>query len=353
MNLRLAIIAAACLLAPLLPSRAGDTAPPPDTAAPAVDTSSTPSNLKTTYEISADASYVGDTSTNFGYGNKGTLSEQDSHGKLVVSPQWNDGPIYRFGLECERYNFGFSSAAPLPDILQSENLVLGVDFALFNSWLVRVEADPGLYGDSRAIGFRDFNVPFEIGGSYIASETLQWVIGLEVDVNREYPVLPGVGVHWTITDNLVLDAILPSPRLEYDLSKNLTAYLGGDFKDGTYTVAPDFGAGVGSSVQTSEVTYQRQIGVRLSGHGPPTPIFQTAHKTETSATKGPNLNGTIVEYDEIRVGAGFSWKASKALTIEMEGGYLPYREFNFQRSGTHFGNDAGAAYAQVSLDTQF
>ena len=35
-------------------------------------------------------------------------------------------------------------AAPLPNILQAENVIVGMDFELFNTWLVRIEADPGL-----------------------------------------------------------------------------------------------------------------------------------------------------------------------------------------------------------------
>jgi hypothetical protein len=114
-------------------------------------------------------------------------------------------------------------------------------------------------------------------------------------------------------DQWVLDAILPTPRLEYDWSKGLTLYLGGDVDDGTYRVDRDFATGLGRT----------------------------------------DLNGAIVEYDEIRVGAGFSWKASKAVTLELEGGYLPYREFDFHRADTHFSNDDGAAYGQMSINAQF
>jgi hypothetical protein len=300
-------IAAALILAPLLSLRAGENAPD-------VSTPSTPSSaIKTTYEFDADASYVGNARTNFGSSTAGNVSEQTSSARIIVAPQINDGPIYRFGLAYERYNFGFSSAAPIPDILQAENLVIGIDFQLFNSWLVRVEADPGLYGDARSAGFRDFNVPFTIGGSYIVSADLQWIVGLGIDINRQIPVFPAVGVHWTVVDNLVLDAVLPTPRLEYDWSNDLTLYLGSDVDDGTYRVDRDFGAALGL----------------------------------------PKLDDAVVEYDEIRIGAGFTWKASKALTFELEGGYLPYREFDFHRADIHFSNDGGAPYAQMSLNAQF
>jgi hypothetical protein len=310
---RLAFIAAVSMFA-VLPLRAGDLAAPLPSPAPApADTTPAPSNIKTSYEFDGDTSYVGDARTNFGSGVKGDVSEERTRAKFVASPQIGDGPIYRFGLSYQRYTFGFSKAAPIPDVLRSESAVVGVDFELFNSWLVRVEADPGLYGDGRSEGFRDFNVPFLIGGSYIASEELQWVLGLDVDIDRQLPVIPAIGAHWTLSDSWVLDAVLPTPRLEYDWSRNLTLYLGGDVDDGTYKVDRGLGSALGR----------------------------------------PDLGGAIVEYDEIRVGAGFSWKASKAITLELEGGYLPYREFDYHRADTHFSNDDGAPYGQMSINAQF
>jgi hypothetical protein len=315
MRIHLPFIAAALLLAPLLPVRAGDTtvSAPSDMSASSDASTPAPSKIKTSYEFNADTSYVGSARTNFGSGSTGGVSEQENNARFLIEPQYNDGPIYRFGLSYERYNFGFSKAAPIPDILQAENLVVGMDFELFNSWLVRAEADPGFYGDARAEGFRDFNVPFTLGGSYIASDEVQWIVGLELDINRQIPVIPAVGIHWSLTDNWVIDAVLPTPRLEYDWSKDLTLYMGGDFDDGTYRV--DHGVG--------------------------------------DALGRPKLGGAIVEYDEIRVGAGFSWKASKAITFELEGGYLPYREFDFHRADTHFSNDDGAPYGQMSINAQF
>jgi len=315
MRIRFPYLAAILLLAPLLPLRAGETAPQPDASpAPAVaDSTPAPTNLKVSYELDADTSYVGAARTNFGSGRVGSISEANSSARLVVAPQYNDGPIYRFGLGFQRYNFGLSKAAPVPDILEAENLVLGVDFELFNSWLVRIEADPGFYGDARSPGVRDFNVPFTIGGSYIASEDLQWIAGLGIDIDRQLPIIPAIGVRWAVTDEWVIDAILPTPRLEYDWSKALTLYMGGDIDDGTYRVSRGLGTALGR----------------------------------------PNLSNAIVEYDEIRVGAGFSWKASKAITFELEGGYLPYREFDFHRADSHFSNDDGAAYGRVSLNAQF
>jgi hypothetical protein len=298
------------------PTPADTTSAPPDSTVtystpPSTDT--TPSNWKTSYELDAEADYVGGVSTSFGRGINGNVSEQSTSTRLLVEPQYNDGPIYRFGLGFQRYNFGLSRSAPLPNILQSENLVIGMDFNILTSWLIRIDADPGLYGDARANGFRDFNVPFELGGSYIASETVQWILGLSIDANRQLPVIPAIGVHWSLSDNWVVDAVLPTPRIEYDYSKALTLYLGGDFDDGTYRVDQGVGTALGRS----------------------------------------KLSDAVVEYDEIHVGAGFSWQPSKAVTLELEGGYLPYREFDFHRANDHFSNNDVAPYGRMSFNAQF
>jgi hypothetical protein len=312
----------ACLIAvisllPLAHLRAGDadTGSAAKDVTPADTTSGEEagSKWKTSYEFDADTSYVGNALTKLGPAGLGDVSEERTRAHFVITPQYGEAPLYRFGLAYQRYSFGLSKAAPVPNALESANAIVGVDFPLFDSWLVRVEADPGFYGDGRHMDSRDFNVPFLIGGSYIASADVQWVLGVDVDVNRQIPVYPAVGVRWEFTDDWVIDAVLPTPRLEYDWSKALTLYFGGDVDDGTFRVDRGVGTAVGA----------------------------------------PRVSGAVVEYDEIRVGAGFSWKAAKGVTVEMEAGYLPYREFDFHRADEHFTNDNGAAYGQMSVDAHF
>jgi len=335
------LFVAGLILGPVLPLRAGDAAPP-DASASALPADAAPaaSNLKTSYEFDADLSAVGDATTNFGRGIMGDVSEQATSERLLIEPQYGDTPIYRFGLGYQRYNFGLSKAAPLPDILQAENIVVGLDFSAFNSWLFRVEADPGIYNDGRDTGFRDFNIPFTIGGSYIASDTIQWIAGLSIDIDRQLPIIPAVGVHWSVTDSWVIDAVLPTPRIEYDYNKNLTFYVGGDFDDGTYRVDK----GLGNSFDNANPT----VSTTSSGVMAKTSVTKTVPNTLAA-----HLGGSVVEYDEIRVGAGMSWKASKDLTFELECGYLPYREFDFHRANLHFTNDSGAPYGRLSLNAQF
>jgi len=44
------------------------------------------------------------------------------------------------------------------------------------------------------------------------------------------------------------------------------------------------------------------------------------------------LNGAVVDYTQIRVGGGASWKIRPDLTLEFEAGVVPIQEFDFHRA---------------------
>ena len=231
----------------------------------------------------------------------------------VVSARLGQGPILRLGFDWERFSFALPNRAPLPNTLQSLNAVVGLDLQLFDSWLVRLEAQPGFYSGSADFAARDFNVPFVIGGSYIASADLQWIVGVSVDVNRALPVLPAVGVRWKFADRWLLNAVLPRPRLEYEFSKDLTLFGGADLRGSTYRVSRDFG----------------------DSHG------------------DPRLNRALVDLTEIRAGVGASWKVSSWFQADVETGVVAYRDFDFHRASTNYESKGAAAYGQLVIGAKF
>jgi hypothetical protein len=241
------------------------------------------------------------------------VSEQSSLLRLVISPQLTEGLLLRVGTEWHRYWFGLPTEAPLPNTLQSASLVLGADMQLGNSWLLRVETTPGYYGNFHGLTGEDFDAPFTIGGSYIVSPDLQWVLGIEVDINNRFPVLPGAGVRWKFAEKWVLNGILPTPRLEYSYSKGLMLFVGADVQMSTYYVDDNFGTAHGNSA----------------------------------------LNNALVNYTEIRTGAGVSWKITRNITAEVESGYMPYRDFNFYRANVDVSTNTGAPYGQLAITGRF
>jgi len=262
-------------------------------------------------EFVVDETYVGNGDVQRGQHVLRDFDENDILLRFVLTPRIKLG-VLRLGAEWERFSFGFPDSAPLPDTLQAVSLVLGLDTQLSDSILLRFQAQPGFYGTDN-FESQDVNIPFVVGGTYIYSPNLQLVLGIGVDIERKYPVLPGGGVRWKIARQWVLDAVLPTPRLEFQLNKDLTLYAGGTIKETNFRVDDHFG----------------------------------------SARGIPRLNQAVLTYGEIRTGAGAAWRVSSVMTLSAEAGYQPYRDFDFYRADVRYHQDGGAPYGTISLHGEF
>ena len=240
------------------------------------------------------------------------FDEHDSILHFVITPRIKPG-VLRLGAEWERLSFGLPDGAPLPDTLQAVNLVIGLDTQLSDSILIRVEAQPGVYDAGFDDLSDDFNAPFVVGGTYIFSPNLQLVLGVSVDIERKYPVIPAVGIRWKIAPQWVLNAVLPTPRLEFEVNNGLTLYAGANLKQANYRVDDNFGDNTGNA----------------------------------------RLNHAVLTYTEVRTGAGIDWKLSPFVTLTGEVGYQPYREFDFYRADVTYHQDGGAPYGTISLRGTF
>jgi len=264
-------------------------------------------------EFVLENSYVGDTTMKMGTAGIGKVDEINNHFRYVMSRQISQGSFLRLGLDAERFSFGLPNGAPLPNTLQSTAVVIGADIELADSWLMRAEISPGIYSDFKDISGDDVDVPMIVGASYLVNENLQWAFGISIDPRRDMPVLPGAGVRWKFADQWTLNFILPKPRLEYEASEKLTLYAGGDIKSGSYRVDQNFG----------------------TNHG------------------RPNLNNASVDYTEVRGGVGMSWRICPTLRVEVEGGGMVYRQFDYHDAGFHLKNNGIAPYGQLALKANF
>ena len=262
-------------------------------------------------EYIIEGTYVGNGDVQRGPHELRDFDESDILLRFVLTPRIKLG-VLRLGAEWERFSFGFPDRAPLPDTLQAVSLVLGLDTQLSDSILLRFQAQPGFYGTDH-FESQDVNIPFVIGGTYIYSPDLQFVLGIGVDIERRYPVLPGGGIRWKIARQWVLDAVLPSPRLEFQFNKDLTFYAGGTLKEINFRVDDRFGTARGI----------------------------------------PRLNQAVLTYGEVRVGAGADWKVLSVITLSAEAGYQPYRDFDFYRTDVHYHHEGGAPYGTVSVHGEF
>src|SRR2546423_5028581 len=148
------------------------------------------------FEFDVEGTYVGKGDVRRGEtGNRviRDFDETQGHIHFVLTPMTKIG-ILRLGVQTERYSFSFGGNAAIPDHLHSTNLIIGLDTEFSDSFLIRIEAQPGFYGtDFDDFGRDTFNVPFLIGGTYIYSSNFQFVFGIGVDALRQTPVLPGGG----------------------------------------------------------------------------------------------------------------------------------------------------------------
>jgi hypothetical protein len=272
-----------------------------------------PSTFKFTGEYVAEETFVGGADVRNGAVRVEDFDESDTILRFILTPRIKVG-ILRLGAEWERFSFGFPDAAPLPETLQSVSLVLGLDTQLSDSILARFEAQPGVYNNGFGHLSDDFNMPFIVGGTYIYNPNLQFVVGVSVDVERKYPVIPAAGIRWKVARQWVLNGVLPTPRIEFEPFKDLTLYLGADIKQTNFRVDDSFG----------------------DAHG------------------NPQLNHAVLSYGEVRTGVGFEWKISTILTLTGEIGYQPYRSFDFYRADVRFEEDGSSApYGMVSLRGAF
>jgi len=277
-------------------------------------------------EFSIENGYSGKTDTKQGNAKIGSVDNINSHFNYVVSPQLRDGFLLRFGVDAERNSFGLFPNAPLPNTLQSVNAIIGADVALSDQILLRGELHPGIYSDFVQVTGSDFDMPVQIGGTYLWSKDFQIIFGIQIDLKSSTPLIGAPGFRWQFADKWVLSAIPPKPQIQYEVNNSLTLYTGAEVLDGTYHLNNGFG----------------------TNHGP------------SSTTK--NYNGNIVDFTEIRVGVGLTWKFMPGLSLDASGGYMPYRSFDihsdhigFTSHGTTFHNNIGdgAPYGEIGISGSF
>jgi hypothetical protein len=222
--------------------------------------------------------------------------------------------LLRLGLEWQRYSFDQEAQAPVPDSLQGLDLAVGLDLQVTPALLMRIEAHPGIYSDFRDVTWQDFNVPFEIAGSYFVSSDLIFIGGIYVDLDSDIPVFPVVGVHWKVSDKWVIEGIEPRPQIQYLLSDRVTLFAGADLREPTFRVDSQFG---------------QERGI-------------------------PKLDNAIVEYFEVRAGAGLTWKVSKYVNLDVEGGCAPYRRFEYPRADEYkVKSENIVPYLRIGLSAKF
>lgn len=269
--------------------------------------------LKFNHEYEVNYSYVGEGEIHRGNLSYGDFSEQTARANYVASTAVASNVYLRGGVNYDYFSFDIPrGGSAVPNSFQGIAPVIGADFQITDKLLMRFETQPGVYSDFQDISFDDVNIPTVIGGSYLYNADLQFFFGLSVDPRRQYPVLPGGGVRWKFAKDWTLFAVLPAPRIEYNVNEKLTVFAGAEAKGGTYTVGKDFGTRAGI----------------------------------------PSLDNDAMEYTEIRAGAGAKYEVLAGTVLSLDAGYMVYRRFEFHASGVQLGSEP-APYVQIGLSGKF
>jgi len=239
-------------------------------------------------------------------------SELNTKLKYAASLQVSRDLLLRLGAEWQRYSFMSPRDTAIPATLQQAGAIIGFDYQLGEQWLMRAELQPGMYGDLSRLDRRHFDAPLLLGFVYLVDADLQWLIGLRVDFKSQYPVFPAAGVRWKFDDLWTLNLMMPNPRLEYDVNSKLLAYVGADILAGTYVVGDHFGDDRGL----------------------------------------PQLNHATLDYMELHLGPGLSWKARPNLTLEADAGYVVYRSWDFFDQNIN-PTSHPAPYLQIGVKARF
>ncbi len=287
-------------------------------------------NIPISQEFEIEGSYDSGSEIKQGNARLGAVDNAYGHVDYVISPQIKDGYLLRFGIDAERNSFSLPASAPLPNTLQSVNAIIGADIAVNDQILVRAEVHPGIFSDFVNVSSSDIDAPVQIGGTYLWNKNFQIIFGLQIDLKSDLPIIGIPGFRWQFADKWVLSAIPPKPQLQYEVNNALTLYVGGELIGGTYHLNDEFG----------------------TNHGHPGPGDPGASK----------LNGNIADYGEFRAGVGFTWKFTPNVSLDVSGGYVPYREYDvhpdhigFNDNNTIFHNNigGGGAYGEVGLKGSF
>lgn len=268
------------------------------------------------FEFDAEGAYFGNGDVQ--RGETGNLRITDFDGgqtrlRFILTPLTKIG-ILRLGLQMEHYSFGFGGNAAIPADLHATSLIIGLDTQLSDSFLIRLEAQPGFYGtDFDDFGNDTFNVPVVIGGTYIFNSNFQVVFGIGIDAFRQYPVLPGGGIRWKFAPQWTLNAVAPTPRLEYEVNSSFMLYAGADLRLNSYRVDKNFGTMRGN----------------------------------------PALNHAAITYNEVRAGGGFDWKLTSSIKLSLEGGFIPFRAFDFHRTEVRYHQDGAIPYGMMAFHAAF
>ncbi len=212
----------------------------------------------------------------------------------------------------ERFEVDATSALPVPKKLQSAALNLAGAMALNGDWMVSLTVSPGFYAAGSSPGMDGFNAPGLLLGTRKISPTFSVAVGLRFDAFSDNSILPIAGFRWQ-----------PAPEWTVSLGAPRT-----------------------------EVVYKIREGVELFGGGSMEGGGFAIDDPQLRSSGTISLRDTYVDYREIRAGGGVRWALAETVSLEIEGGWVVDRRFDYYERSLEVKTD-GASFWHVGLSTRF
>lgn len=212
----------------------------------------------------------------------------------------------------ERYEVDASSALPVPKKLQGAALNLSGAMALDGDWMVALTVSPGFYAAGSSPGMDGFNAPGLLLGTRKISPTFSVAMGLRFDAFSDNSILPIAGFRWQPTPEWTVSLGAPRAEAVYKIREGVEVFGGGSFQGGGFAIDDP--------------------------------------QLRSSGTI--SLRDTYVDYREIRVGGGLRWTLAKTVALELEGGWVVDRRFDYYERSLEVKTD-GAAFWHVGVTTRF
>lgn len=258
-------------------------------------------NSETSYTFSSDLNHGGS------YGKQHALDTTfDYARRFQLSGNW----YLRLGIDYARYDFG-KTRAPVPDHLQSVAGIVGLDYMHGSDIGMLIELKPGFYTQND-FNIASFDMPITAGRIWVLQTDHTYLFtGINVAFLRGgMPVVPLVGLIWTPNEQWHAMAMLPEPRVVYSPNKDWDFWIGGEL--------------VGASFRTDR----------------------------NDAIVPAKLNGTQVDYQEYRAGAGVIYSPTPWFCLDLGAGYNIERAFKFHRAGENYRTDP-APFVRLQLKAKF
>jgi hypothetical protein len=245
------------------------------------------------FELNSEYNFIAPASQAFGNGTNGRMPVHYFELRQRLLRRTLLAFLVQAGAEYQHFGFDPPSAAYIPEQLDVLNGFVAIDFRWSRKDMLRIQAEPGFYTDFDSADSSAINVPVAVAYTRVPNKHFQWVLALSVNTLRKDKILPGGGFRWQMNDRWKLKFFMPQPQIEYRARPDLHLFAGADFRGNSYRVSKDFGTDRGNRA----------------------------------------FNDALVDYQEIRVGPGFSWNVKPLIELNFQTGYMLGREFDYHNNG--------------------